>query len=497
MTPASAVARDDAASLRLLLAELERRTPRPAPPLFRDVLPASLIRHRHVQALADVLERVVRREIRRLMVLMPPRHWKSTIVSRHFIAHWLRVYPTTEALLGSYAHSLAQDHARAARAIYAEHGGQFAPDQAEKADWKTVAGGGLLAVGIGSGVTGRGGGLMVLDDSVKDAQEAASDAIARRNRDWYDSTWTTRAQGTQDGRATDVQIIIETLWPGKASLARYALEQEAAGDRPEGWTVLVLDAIRDPEPYDFPPTCTVLPDWRELGEPLCPDVAPLDKLLSIKAKRPFYFGALYQQRPKVRDGTLFKFDDFLVHDAAPVLADLVSVVRYWDMAGTDQTADNDPDATSGVLMARHRDGSTWVLDRATITAGVTQRDAFIAETARADRARFGSRVVQWFEEQAGIGGKAAMQALVRALAGHRVQSEPATGSKLLRAEPFASQVGARNVRLVRGPWIDAYRQQLCGFPFAAHDDDVDASSGAFSKVADDSAPRVGVTSFSL
>jgi predicted phage terminase large subunit-like protein len=172
----------------------------------------------------------------------------------------------------------------------------------------------------------------------------------------------------------------------------------------------------------------------------------------------------------------------------------VAIVRYWDMAGTEVRDTNDPDATSGTLMAKHRDGSFWTIDRATITASVSRRDAFIKQTADADRARFGSRVVQWLEEQAGIGGHDAMQSLVRLLAGHRVQSERATGDKMTRAEPHASQVQVGNVKLVKGAWNDAYRLQLTGFPFATHDDDVDSSSGAFNKCADESGAVVGVHS---
>ncbi len=309
-----------------------------------------------------------------------------------------------------------------------------------------------------------------------DAEEAASEVIASRNRDWYDSTWSTRLH------PNGVKVIITTRWPGKADLAGYALEQEANG-QPEEWTIVVLDAVRDPEPWEFPETCRVVPDWRQPGELVCPERVPMEAILKAKARSGFFYSALYQQRPKTRDGVLFRWDDWEVIDAAPNVADLVTIVRYWDMAGTEVRDTNDPDATSGTLMAKHRDGTFWTLDRARIVAAVARRDAFIKQTADADRARFGAKAVQWFEEQAGIGGHDAMKALVRLLAGHRVQTERATGDKLLRAEPHAAQVQAGNVRLVKGAWNDAYRLELTGFPFAPHDDDVDSSSGAFNKCA--------------
>jgi predicted phage terminase large subunit-like protein len=476
----------DDATLLALLDELEARERYDVP--FLDSLPATMVRYRHVDEIGAVLERVARGEIKRLMVFAPPRLGKSTLVAREFAAWLLRRQSTWRVLLASYAARLAQAHSRAAQAAYVRRGGVLAEGQAEKNDWETSSGGGMLAVGIGSGVTGRGGDVLILDDSVADAAEAASEAIAQRNRDWYESTWTTRAEGA------DIQIVITTRWPGRADLSTYALEMETTS--PEGWYIIALDAERDPTPWGFPATCTVHPDWRATGELLCPQRVPREKLAKAKARSGFFYNALYQQRPKARDGVLFKWNDWVLVDAAPLPQDLVAIVRYWDMAGTDVRGDNDPDATSGVLMARHRDGSFWTLHRATKTASVGARDAFIRQTADADRQRWGARVTQWIETQAGIGGHDAMQALFRTLAGHRVKTEPATGDKILRAEPHAAQVEAGNMRLLVGDWTDAYRLQLTGFPFASHDDDVDASSGAFAKCAD-TGDTVSVSSFSM
>jgi predicted phage terminase large subunit-like protein len=473
-------------TLAALLEQLEAKERYEVP--FLESLPATMIRYRHVEEIGAVLERVARGEVKRLMVFAPPRLGKSTLVAREFAAWLLRRQPTWRVLLASYAARLAQAHSRAAQAAYVRRGGALADGQAEKNDWETSSGGGMLAVGIGSGVTGRGGDVLILDDSVADAAEAASDAIAQRNRDWYESTWTTRAEGA------DIQIVITTRWPGKADLSTYALEMEAS-DEPECWYIVALDAERDLTPWDFPATCTVHPDWRAAGELLCEARVPREKLAKSRARSPFFYGALYQQRPKARDGVLFKWDDWQLVPAAPAPQDLVAIVRYWDMAGTDVRADNDPDATSGVLMARHRDGTFWTLHRATITASVGKRDAFIKITADSDRQRWGARVTQWIETQAGIGGHDAMQALFRTLAGHRVKTEPATGDKLLRAEPHSAQVEAGNMRLLVGDWTDAYRLQLTGFPFASHDDDVDASSGAFAKCADETPSVITTTSF--
>jgi predicted phage terminase large subunit-like protein len=89
----------------------------------------------------------------------------------------------------------------------------------------------------------------------------------------------------------------------------------------------------------------------------------------------------------------------------------------------------------------------------------------------------------WLEQEPGSSGVDSVQALIRMLAGHAVYADKVTGNKQYRAEPFAAQCEAGNVVLVKGPWNQAYLDELVSFPDGEHDDQVDASSGAFSHVA--------------
>jgi predicted phage terminase large subunit-like protein len=89
----------------------------------------------------------------------------------------------------------------------------------------------------------------------------------------------------------------------------------------------------------------------------------------------------------------------------------------------------------------------------------------------------------WREREAGIGGADRTMALTRMLAGFPVHSEPATGSKIVRADPLASQAEAGNVRLVKGDWNRAFLSELADFPYGKNDDQVDAAAGALNKLA--------------
>lgn len=82
----------------------------------------------------------------------------------------------------------------------------------------------------------------------------------------------------------------------------------------------------------------------------------------------------------------------------------------------------------------------------------------------------------------GAAGKAVAAHYIKLLAGWDVKAAPETGSKEVRATPLAAQAEAGNVKLVRGPWNEAFLEELCMFPSGKHDDQVDGSSGAFAEL---------------
>ena len=155
-------------------------------------------------------------------------------------------------------------------------------------------------------------------------------------------------------------------------------------------------------------------------------------------------------------------------------------IRGWDKGGTEGGGD----PTAGVLLVEHR-GIIYVADVVHGQWGSARRDDLIDLTANLDDSTWGPRVKTWFEQEPGSGGKQSAEISRDKLskAGYRVDSEPSTGSKEVCAEPFAIQCELGNVRLIKGPWNKAYIDELTGFPHAKHDNQVDASSLAFNKLA--------------
>jgi predicted phage terminase large subunit-like protein len=111
-----------------------------------------------------------------------------------------------------------------------------------------------------------------------------------------------------------------------------------------------------------------------------------------------------------------------------------------------------------------------------------QRNVVIRQTAAVDAGRSGGHCVTWSEQEPGSSGLEVAQAFVKLLAGYASGYETSTGSKEVRAMPFAAQCEAGNVKLLRGAWNAAYLDEMTSFPFGTNDDQVDASSGAFSKL---------------
>jgi predicted phage terminase large subunit-like protein len=174
-------------------------------------------------------------------------------------------------------------------------------------------------------------------------------------------------------------------------------------------------------------------------------------------------------------GLLFKRSWFEVLDGLPSKG-FYERCRYWDRAAT-----LDGDWTVGVLLAAC-DGTFYVEDVVRLRGTPATVEATILQVAKQD----GRMVMVGIEQDPGQAGVYEADSYVKALIGYNVRTFRPTGSKLVRAQPVSAQAERGNIKLLRGAWNTAFLQELEGFPDASHDDQVDAMSGAFAAVADDS-----------
>ena len=420
---------------------------------------------RHCLLLAAVLEKVACGEIKRLIISLPPRHSKSEMISRLFTAYYLLRNPHHFVGINSYSAELAYTLSRAARENYLRCGGKVKDDVSAVKHWETPEGGGLWAAGVGGSITGKGFHLGIIDDPLKNSEEAASDTIREKQKEWYSSTFYTR------GEPDSAIVVIQTRWH-EDDLTGWLLAEEA-GEEPEEWHIVNLPALFEDETTPFPASCTVEPDFRASeGEALCPERYTAQKLKKI-AKRigEYIFGALFQQRPTSKKGLFFDVSKLEIVDAAPVDA---KRARGWDKAATA----GDGDFTEGVRIAKSPDGIFYVEDNIGGQWDTATRDKTIRQTAVLD----GQAVHQIGEQEPGGSGVSDAENFIKMLSGFPVSVEKVSTNKMLRADAFSAQVNAGNVKIVKGDWNKSYIEQLRKFPRGKYDDKVDGSSLAFNKL---------------
>lgn len=424
-------------------------------PWLEEVTPTWEWRWPHLTHIQSYLDAITTGELSRLMLFVPPRHGKSEMSTVRYPVYRLERDPSLRVIVAAYNQTLANKFSRKSRRIARTRMALNAERNAVE-DWETMAGGGMRVVGVGGGVTGQGGDLIVIDDPVKNRQEAESEAYRERVWEWYtDDLWTRLEPGA-------AMILIMTRWH-EDDLAGRIL----ASDDAPNWTVVSLPA--EAEEND--------PLGREPGEALCRDRYDEEALASAKRVLGRSYYALYQQRPQPREGAMFSENWFEVVGAAPKEG---RRVRWWDMGATEDGGDY----TVGVLMRMTNDQAVYIEDVERFQLGPGKRDKRIRAVAEFD----GPGVHQWSGQEPGAAGKSSAEAFVRLLSGFPAHTMPETGDKETRAEPLSSYADTERkeegrVKLVRGEWNKAFVNELIAFPSGKHDDQVDAASHAFNVLA--------------
>jgi predicted phage terminase large subunit-like protein len=434
----------------------------------------------HLRYVAAELEDLALRRCahRGLVIEMPPRHGKSTITSLYFPAWYLGFYPEHRIILASNESNFAARWGRAVRDLILEVGPpalgiELDPATTAVADWDLVTKGGMFCCGKGGPVTGRGSNCMILDDLVKDSEEAASEAERRKLANWLDSTAFTRLEPDAEG-LDPVVVLMHTRW-SERDPAGLVLAGEVGAHI--AWKEVRLPALaEDDDPLGRPPGYALWPERisREVLEA---------KRRGDEANTQadvYWFEAMFQGRPTPKSGGMFRMDEQWRRDNTVAYSPQEATrCRAWDLAASAGKGDY----TVGVLVAAATPtGPFYVEDVVRGRWDEADVDATVRATAAADRDRYGPVMIRG-EQEPGASGKRAAAAFVRLLAGFDAACEPASGDKATRARPLASQCGVGNVKLVRAPWNDDFIRELIRFPRGKHDDQVDAAAQALNTLA--------------
>lgn len=443
----------------------------------------------HLALLNRKLAVVLAGTCRRLIVSMPPRHGKSEFTSRYFPALYLGTYPDRRVVLASYGADFAAEWGRKVRDLIDE----FGPDyfgiavraDSSAADRWDLDGrdGGMRTAGVGGPLTGKGAHLLIVDDPIKDHEEANSETVRSKLIDWWRSTASTRLE---PGGAA---IVMATRWHESDLSGHLIAEMEAGGER---WEALNLPALA--EAGD--------PLGRAEGEALWPH--RYDRATLIEQRRTsgsYWFAALYQGKPAPAEGNKFKRPWFryfrregvgdqelyrlIGPDGATVRLVRVADCRRFatvDLAFSQKTS---ADYTVFGIWAVTPESDLLLLE--------IVRDRFEEpETVKQGRTltrRFGLQYLRVESNQAQLG---VCQTMRRGRVdpetgtyepGLTVRAIPSTRDKLSRAGTALVRFEAGQVYLPEAaPWLGEYEHELLSFPNGAHDDQVDVTSDAAEDV---------------
>lgn len=395
-----------------------------------------------------------------LAIEAPPRHGKSEFVSKNLPAWFLGRWPDRRVMLASYEATFARSWGRKARTILEEHGQELfgvsiSSEQQAAVDWEIAEHrGGMVTAGVGGPMTGRGADLLIIDDPVKNAEEAMSETVRASHWDWWQSTASTRIE--PGGCA----IVMATRWH-EDDLTGRLLKAAANG---EGAAVrrLRLPAIAE-EGDEL---------GRLPGEELWPERWPL-KLLKQREKSldPYWWLALYQQQPvgdRFAEWPAEYFGDHVWFDDWPSPADTVMKVMAIDpsLGQTDKS-----DYSAIIALAKDIHGTFW------IDANLERRpSARIVKDALAIHRQFMPVALGCETNQ--------FQALLRdQFEGESIKQGQSvwfcgcnnTVPKVIRVRSLTPLLAQRRIRFRRGSaGVNLLIEQARGFPLAKYDDGPDA-----------------------
>lgn len=394
----------------------------------------------------------------RLMLFLPPRTGKSEIASVNFPAWHLGRCPKHEIIATSYAAALAFSFSKRVRGIIRDpaytsvfKGTQLDPDSQSTENWNTTAGGGYLAAGVGGPITGRGAHILIVDDPVKNQEEADSETAREVTANWYSSTAYTRLA---PGGGV---LIIMTRW-NEADLAGWQLEmQKQGGDK---WEVV-----------SYPAVATEDEQYRRKGEALHPERYNIDLLNQIKkAVGPRNWSALYQQNPVAEAGVYFTDKMLKYYDGAPP-----SGLRYytaWDLAISEKER---ADWTVGTTIGVDANDVWYIVDQ---RRGHWDAHRIVEEILDVyTKYRSSVTGIEKGHVQLAIGPFLKKRIKERKLYSMYVLEFGAgRRDKAARARPIQGRMEQGMVRFPRhAPYMESLRNELLGFQGGAkHDDQVDS-----------------------
>lgn len=286
----------------------------------------------YLQYIRKHLQDITDGKLTRLIISVPPQHGKSAMTTVRYPVYRLLREPTLRVMIAAYNHEFATEFTTEAREI-ASRIMPLSADNTKKHFWQTAQGGGIRALGVGTGATGRPVKLLIIDDPVKNREEAESAAYRKKVWNWYTSSLRVRVH---EGGAI---ILIMTRWHDDDLAGRLIKESKNGGDE---WTVVNLPALAEDND----------PLGRQPHEALSGLFSAATLQQTRRAIGEYDFAALFQQQPRPREGRYLGQPTY--YTELPAETRLVGGI---DLAYTEETRANH----SAVIIARVHDEKIYLI----------------------------------------------------------------------------------------------------------------------------------------
>lgn len=483
---------------------LARRHLLPFVKRFRPKYDAGWVHEDICRRLERFLKAVEDGEEPRLLLMMPPRAGKSEIGSRHFTPWVLGKHPDWEIIAASHTTSLSMSFSRYIRDLLRDAAYQAVfpaaildPQSQSTENWNLTAGGGYLAAGVGSAITGRGAHILILDDLVKDIEAADSQTQRDATWEWYISTAHSRlAPG--GGVLGIMTWWSEDDWAGRIQQVM-AKEDEEGGERFEivrypainevgDEYILADDSITEiPPGAPIPVGATMT---RPKGTALHPARYTTAAMLRKKAnyiaaglKR--MWDALYQQNPTPDEGIYFGKDMFRLYVHQPDRRGRF-VYQAWDFAITEGEQN---DWTVGTTLLQDEYDNLYVLDvlRFRSSDGNAIIETILDYQQQWDAGLLGFEDGQIWKALASQFRKRCEE---RKIYPTYELLQPLT-DKMVRANPLKGRMQIGKVYFAKNAaWFSDLQKEMLRFPAGKHDDQVDSLAWAVRLTLTKSAPKM-------
>lgn len=405
----------------------------------------------HLIEIMKALTDIEKGNLDRLILNLPPRSGKSLTVSTLFPSWFLTKQPDKRIIFATYESNFASSFGSKVRdniSLHPEFKVSIDSKSSRKDEFEIKGHlGGYKSSGVGSSITGRGADVAIVDDPLKNSEEAKSSVIKDKIVDWYESTLLTRLE------PNGAIIVIQTRW-ALDDLTGYLLDNE-----PDEWKVLNYPALN------------------EKGESFFPERFTTEQYLRIKkSMSDYWWNALYMNNPIPDGGMFFKVDNINMLRHIPIK--IIKKCRGWDIATYEKLDEKKSNYTVGALLYLLDDNTVHIKNIVRFRGTVGEVENKIKNVMANDE----KDVIQVLEQQPASAGIALKKHWSTMLRGFPITWQSSNKDKESKALPLATTMETGDISMQPAGWNDELKKEFNRFnpDDDNFDDIVDACSIAFN-----------------